>query len=330
MVRRIALAGLSIMALIAAPLAAQVPGQASGAPSAEAQAAARAAANALPDTPGTGPYPAIKEIDPTLPNHVVYRPADLSKLGKTPLGVVVWGNGGCLDDGASARFQLAEIASHGYLVIAPGKILSGPGAVPAPGRSPPRAIDPSGKMPPVKTTTQDVLAGLDWALAENARAGSRYKGRIDPKLTGVGGHSCGGLQSIQAGADKRINAVVVQNSGIFADGSNPITGMTVDKSLLKALHTPVLYILGGKTDVAFPNGMDDFEKIDTMPVIVASLDVGHGGTFREPNGGRAAQVVVDWLQWQLRGDKIAARRFAGAECGLCTDPAWTVKRKGID
>src|SRR3712207_5557475 len=69
------------------------------------QQARRAAYDALPDTKGTGPYPALKEVDPLLPTHVVYRPADLSRLGKKKLGVLVWGNGGCRDDGASARLH---------------------------------------------------------------------------------------------------------------------------------------------------------------------------------------------------------------------------------
>jgi hypothetical protein len=39
-----------------------------------------------------------------------------------------------------------------------------------------------------------------------------------------------------------------------------------------------------------------------VPVAVANLPVGHGGTFLEPNGGAAASVAVSWLDWQLRGD----------------------------
>ena len=42
--------------------------------------------------------------------------------------VLVWGNGACRADGASARQHLLEIASHAYLVIAPGKVRSGPTA----------------------------------------------------------------------------------------------------------------------------------------------------------------------------------------------------------
>jgi hypothetical protein len=90
------------------------------------------AAPAGPDTPGTGPYPAMKEADASLPDHVVYRPANINAMGKQKLGVVAWGNGGCSDDAASTRFHLLELASHGYLVIASGKILSGPGAPPRP------------------------------------------------------------------------------------------------------------------------------------------------------------------------------------------------------
>ena len=86
--------------------------------------------NKLPDTPGTGRFPAMKEEVPSLPRHVVYRPKDLGGLGGLKLGVVAWGNGGCSDDGASSRFHLLELASHGYLVMASGRILSGPGAPP--------------------------------------------------------------------------------------------------------------------------------------------------------------------------------------------------------
>ena len=292
-----------------------------------APAAARSQADQAPDTPGTGAYPALKEIDSRLANHVVYRPANLNALGHRKLGVLVWGNGGCSDDGASARFHLAEIASHGYLVIAPGRVLSGPGAaaVPAP---PPRDGNPP-KLA-VKTTAEDVRAGIDWALAENGRKGSPYHGRIDPKMIAVAGHSCGGLQALQLAGDPRISAVIVHNSGIFADGSNPIAGMTVDKSLLLTLHTPVLYVLGGESDIAYPNGKDDFRKIDHVPAMLLNLDVGHGGTFRQPNGGLVAQVAVKWLDWQLRHDRTAGKAFTGTDCGLCTDPQWKVERKRID
>jgi len=291
---------------------------------ASAMQGSQQAYDAMPDTAGTGPYPAVKRTDPAFPDHVLYQPADLSKLGAEKLGVLVWGNGACSDDGASVRLHLAEIASHGYLVIAPGRILSGPGAPPRP-QTPP-APGPLG----IRTTTAQVAAGIDWALAENLRKGSPLFGRIDPRLVAVSGHSCGELQALEIAADPRVRAVIVHNSGVFKDGTNPIRGITIDKAALRRLHTPVLYIMGGSSDIAWPNGIDDFDRIDTVPAMLASLDVGHGGTFQDANGGRVTQVDVAWLEWQLRGDKTAARWFQGADCRLCTDPAWTVRKKRID
>lgn len=313
----------ALIAALAAPLTAQVPAP----PAPEAVAAARAAYDALPNGPGDGPYPARMEVDPGLANHVVYRPANLAALGQRKLGVLVWGNGGCRADGASARQHLLKIASHGYLVIAPGQVYSGPGAV---GARPERSPDASGKLPPVATTSRDVLAGLDWALQENTRKGSALRGRIDPALVAVAGHSCGGLQALQVAADPRIRAVLIHNSGVFADGSNPIQGISVDKRLLKGLHTPVVYFLGGPGDVAYPNGSDDFARIDHVPAVKLNLPVGHGGTFQRPNGGAVASVAVDWLEWQLRGDKVAGRTFTGANCRLCASGEWSIERKGID
>ena len=48
-------------------------------------------------------------------------------------------------------------------------------------------------------------------------------------------------------------------------------------------------MLGGPTDIAYANGMDDYEKIDHVPIAVANIDKGHGGTYWEPNGGAAAK-----------------------------------------
>jgi hypothetical protein len=120
------------------------------------------------------------------------------------------------------------------------------------------------------------------------------------------------------------------NSGFFIDRPTRMGGMEGTKAVLAELHTPTLYVLGGPTDIAYANGMDDFKRIEHVPVAVANIDKGHGGTYWEPNGGPAAQVVVQWLDWRLRGDDVARKRFVGAQCGLCTDPAWTFASKRLD
>lgn len=282
----------------------------------------------IPDTHGSGPYPALMEVDPALPDHVVYRPADLARVGAGKLGVFVWGNGACADDGASARLHLSEIASHGYLVIAPGKWRNGPNAKAPP--APPRAPAADGSFPAPPTTAGDLAEALDWALAEDFRPGSRYSGLIDEGAVAIGGFSCGGVQALQLAGDPRLKTVIVQNSGIFNDEAPRIAGMELKKSALQALHTPVIYVQGGPTDIAYANGRDDFERIGQVPaVMVDLLGKGHGGTYFEPNGGKAARIVVDWLQWQLRGDGEAAKSFLGDDCRLCGDPDVAIERKNL-
>jgi hypothetical protein len=314
----------AVIACVSLVTAAQQPAQQPAAPPVDRAALERQAEiNKRADTPGTGRFPAMKEEIASLPRHVVYRPTDLAGLGRTKLGVVAWGNGGCSDDGASSRFHLLEIAPHGYLVIASGRILSGPGAPPRE----PRPAAPQGQLPPPRTQVSDLTDAVDWALAENTRAGSPYFGRIDPVQVAYSGWSCGGVQALQVATDPRVKTLVIHNSGILNSGPTNMTGASVGKEVLLTLHTPVIYIEGGPADIAYENGMDDFKRISHVPVAIANLPVGHGGTFNEPNGGAAASVAVSWLNWQLRGDVQSAKRFVGEECGLCKDAQWSLQRK---
>ena len=283
---------------------------------------------AMPNGPGTGKYPAIMEVDPSLPDHVIYRPADLSRLNGRKLPVVVWGNGGCSADAASSRLHLLEIASHGYLVIAAGQILSGPGAENARETVAKPAAD--GALPDAAVTADDMVAGIDWALAENARRGSRYFGLVDKRRIAASGRSCGGLLALRVAADPRVKAVILHNSGTFPVGNTlMVGGVDGSRTLLQDLHTPVLYVMGGKSDIAYQNALDDFAAIEAQPVFLASQDVGHGGSFRQPNGGEGARVAVAWLDWQLRHSPCAGMLFTGEECELCSAPGWTVMRKSL-
>ena len=275
------------------------------------------------DEPGSGRFPAIKEEVASLPDHVVYRPADLRALGGQKLGIVAWGNGGCVDDGASERFHLLEIASHGYLAIASGRIYSGPGAH----QPPPRPALPQGQFPPQATQAIQLTQAVDWALAENVRADSPLFGRIDPQQIAYSGWSCGGMQALQVARDPRARTVIIHNSGIPDPFPAAMPKMDLDKRTLLTLHTPILYILGGEKDVAYRIGMEDFRLIGHVPAAVANLPVGHQGTFSESHGGEAAAVAVRWLNWQLRRDAEAASSFVGKACGLCRNPRWTIERR---
>jgi hypothetical protein len=276
-----------------------------------------AAANATPTLRGSGPYSAKLEINLAYPNATLYRPADLQSLGSKKLGLLVWGNGGCTSDGSSAAAHLAEIASHGYLAIAPGKPMTGP------------AAPPGARAPAIMTSSvEDLRNIMSWALAENERQGSPYFHRIDPRMIAVSGTSCGGMQAIILGQDPRVSAVIIHNSGLFPilPDLNPLM---IDPERVQGLHTPVLFITGGKIDLAHPFAIAAYDKIMRQPAMLASIEVGHSGTFADPHGGAAAKVALDWLEWRLRGNVEASRTFVGADCRLCADPKWTIIKKNM-
>lgn len=275
-----------------------------------------------PASPAIGqqsPDLSVMEEDTGLPDYTIYRPQSLNADNRL-LPIVVYGNGGCVHAGNRSEIFLREIAVHGYLVIAPGRIVGE------------AERDTVGQY-----HTDRLIAAMDWAIAENVRPGGRFESLLDPTTVTVMGRSCGGLQAIVAGSDPRVRAVVVINSGIIRSGGvEQEDGTVAPRSYLPGtdadlarLHTPVLYLVGGPSDQAFVNAERDFALIDHVPLFYGNMDVGHAGTFGEPGGGAMGQVAIDWLEWQARGDSTAARRFLGPGCGLCADSAWIIQRKGL-
>lgn len=74
------------------------------------------------DPTGSGPERAMVYSESSLSSHTIYRPADLK--GRYP--VVLWGNGSCVDSSFGYREFLAEIASHGFIVLAIGPYRDSP------------------------------------------------------------------------------------------------------------------------------------------------------------------------------------------------------------
>ena len=96
-------------------------------------------------------------------------------------------------------------------MIASGRILSGPDAPPRE----PRPATPHGQIAPPRTQVSDLTDAVNWALAENQRAGSPYFGRIDPAQIAYSGWSCGGLQALQVAKHPRVKTLVIHNSGVL-------------------------------------------------------------------------------------------------------------------
>ena len=268
---------------------------------------------------GSGPYPAIYETDAGLPTHTVYRAKDLGAV-KGTLPILAWGNGACANNGLAHRNFLLEIASHGFLAIAIGP----PVVSPAPG---PR---PAGAGPATKSS--QLVDAMNWAIAENGRKGSPYYKKLDTSRIAVMGMSCGGIQTYAVATDPRIRMLGIWNSGILKAPTRPGGPQMEDvrKEELEKLRTPIFFVMGDKTDIAFENGLDDFTRITKVPAIHMYRDgVGHGGTYGQPNGGEFGKVGVALLQWQLKGHKKAGKMFLGAQCGLCEAPGWHVSKKGF-
>lgn len=264
---------------------------------------------------GTGPFKALMASDGTLATHTVFRPKDLSAFGKSAkLPIVAWGNGACANSPWEHVKFLNEVASHGFLVIAIGPM-------PAEGQ----------RGGPGGTTKSAMLTdAINWAIEQNTNKSSQYYGKLDVAKIAVAGMSCGGLQTLEVAPDTRITTAMICNSGILGDPGAGMGGMPkLAKDHLEKLHTPVIYILGGEKDIAYKNGMDDYGRINKLPVFAANLNVGHGGTYSQPHGGDFAKVATAWLQWQLKGDKEAATMFEGEPCGVAKMPGWKVEKKNI-
>lgn len=262
---------------------------------------------------GTGPFKAIMLSETTLPTHTVFRPKDLSAFGgNNKLPIIAWGNGACANSPWEHVNFLSEVSSYGFLVVAIGP------------------MPQEGQRGGGRSTSSQLIDAINWAIAQSKDKSSPYFNKIDTTKIAVSGMSCGGLQTLEMAPDPRVTTAVICNSGILPNPSAGMAGMPgLTKDQLTKLHTPTLYILGGEKDIAYNNGMDDFKRINHVPVFVANMDVGHGGTYGQPHGGEFAKVATAWYQWQLKGDAEAGKQFNGNPPGLSKNVNWKVEKKNM-
>jgi hypothetical protein len=168
---------------------------------------------------------------------------------------------------------------------------------------------------------------MDWAFKENERPCSKYYHKILNKVSPMG-QSCGGIQSLGAAKDPRVTAVTILNSGIL-DTANRQT-------ILDAIHTPIAYLIGGESDIAYTNSVSDYDQLKLrkdIPVWYGNYaNIGHmAGYFTDDNAGEFARVAAAWLRWQLRGETGADAKgmFVGANCGLC-NTEWKIEKVNMD
>jgi hypothetical protein len=253
---------------------------------------------------GTGPHKVVVETnsDPGIAAGTIFRPSDLGGTEKYP--IFVWGEGGCSQDGLSNSAAMAEIASHGYFVVADG----------TPNGTGNRTMDRS----KLKEMGAPLIAYVDWAIAENGKACSAYYQSLDASKVASNGFSCGGLMSQGTVMDPRIVTWGVTSSGMAG----------ADQTFYDMIHTPVLFVEGGTGDVAYDGGKEGYDATSklTVPVMWFSKDLGHGGDLFTSNGGDFTKLNLAWLNWWLKGDETATGKglLVGASCTYCSNSAWEV------
>ena len=169
----------------------------------------------------------------------------------------------------------------------------------------------------------DLRKAIDWAEKENVRTGSPLKGKIATDQVAVMGQSCGGFLSITLGADPRVKTIGVFNSGV--QPARPES----NEDAVRKIHGPVLLINGSDRDFLAPASLATFQLLNNVPAFYgARHDAGHTATVDHPGGGEYANVASNWLLWQFRNDKRAAKMFAGNDCDLCTNTNWDARAKG--
>ncbi|POS70249.1 hypothetical protein DHEL01_v211359 [Diaporthe helianthi] len=278
---------------------------------------------------GTGPYKSYFFEVEALPNHTFYQPLKSGVGSDLKLPVIVWGNDPEVyivwflsafanvevSVGLAFRGFLGEVASHGALVIATGSAYVDPETYVAPSTEAPPPANASGTV--AGENPAAMTAAINW-VQENAGKGDWT--HVDGSRIGTWGQSCGGLEAYAAGMnDSRVNHLGIFNSGQLTEQASQEVAGSISK--------PVFYLLGGPSDVAYPNvrpipperstlvssmgsqlrkGERDYDDLPaTTPTWKGNHALGHSAAFDAPNGGIPGIVGSQIMQWILRGNQSA-------------------------
>jgi hypothetical protein len=261
------------------------------------------------DNGGTGPYSAIVAKDASLPDFAIYRPQNLENaaLAESKLPIVLFANGACVNSSLEYERLLTEVASHGYVIIAIGELQM-----------------TSNSRPAVEVDASLLLDALNWITVQAGDINSEYYNRVDINKISGAGHSCGGSQVISLADNAAFKSYIILNSGM---GDMSMAGAT--PASLQNYHAPVLYIVGGETDVAYSNALLDYSRIDHVEVTLSNLiNGGHSGTFWDPYGGSNAQMMLKWLDWRFKNATENCAVFLDND--LSEFPGWELFSKNYD
>lgn len=218
------------------------------------------------------------------------RPRDLA-TSRRKHPVITWGNG----TGASPSTYtslLNRLASHGFVVIASNSPNTG--------------------------TANEMLAGIDWVLAQHEAAGNALSGKLDATRIGASGHSQGGFGTCAATRDPRIKTIA------------PIQGFRAPGA---AYRGSIFAVSGTQDTIVSPTGIQNgFNRLTSGPAMYAELKSATHLNWMSGSGSAGAETneaVVAWMRVHLMDDQPLRPRFYGTGCGYCQDADWTVRQKDM-
>lgn len=260
------------------------------------------------DNGGSGRYRAIVVSEKSLPDFTIYRPRDVQYAARREgaLPILIWCNGACSGSSIGYERMLNEMASHGYVVVGIGSF---------------EMVD--SERDDGGSSEKMVGDAIKWLTRQSRLKSSDYYKAININNIALSGHSCGGAQAIANCDDARVKTLLIMNAGMGGmsmGGASPQT--------LNSLRCPLIYMTGGKDDVAYGNAQTDYGNVK-KPVAWADLsNAGHGGTYWDKYGGEFGRLAVKWMDWHLKGYKQNARIFLKPDlAGFSSN--WTIKTRNF-
>jgi hypothetical protein len=221
--------------------------------------------------------------------YTIYRPAQWVEGQKIP--IITWGNGTCAKTegyGALLRY----VASQGFFVVAANSRWVGGG-------------------------NNAMTRALDFAFAATADATSPYYNHLDTTKVGAMGHSQGGMATITAARDMRINTVIIFNGGSSA--VKPYLAISGDKDI----GSPTATSLSNALTTDPPSAYLFYHK-----TIGTGSVPGHLTLMTQPE--RVIDATAGWFKYQLQGDMESSKWFLGNDCKLCSTPdEYVFGQKGL-
>lgn len=222
----------------------------------------------------------------SIPGYELYYPETMGD-GEHP--ILTWGNGtGAIP--VLYEALLDHFASYGFVVVASTSTMTGSG--------------------------EEMLAGVDWLLGENDRAGSPFFNKLDTGHVGATGHSQGGGGTVNAGTDPRVTCTAP---------IQPTPGNVT------ALQGP-MFLIAGSEDTLVPDSW--VTRSTYNPALVPTIyGIAQGASHLEPlfDAGMMRGYLTAWFCAELMGHENAVQAFYGEEgaCEICNNPNWVVSRKNF-